>query len=59
MALNVDKEKCLGCGSCAALAPNTFKMGDDNKAEVVNPTGDSPEEIKTAAEACPTEAITL
>ncbi len=59
MALKVDKEKCLGCGSCAAIAPNTFKLDDDNKAEVINPTGDSPEDIKSAAESCPTEAITL
>ncbi len=59
MALSVDKEKCLGCGSCAAIAPNTFKIGDDNKAEVINPAGDSPETIKQAAESCPVEAITL
>ena len=59
MALQLDKEKCLGCGSCAAIAPNTFKLGEDSKAEIINPEGDSPETIKQAAESCPTEAITL
>ncbi|PIT88808.1 MAG: ferredoxin [Candidatus Magasanikbacteria bacterium CG10_big_fil_rev_8_21_14_0_10_36_32] len=59
MALQVDKEKCLGCGSCIAIAPNTFKLSDESKAEIINPEGDSQEIIKQASEACPTEAITL
>lgn len=59
MALNIDKEKCLGCGSCAAIAPKTFKLNDDSKVDIIDPAGDDPETIKQAAESCPTEAITL
>lgn len=55
----MDKEKCIGCGACAATAPNTFKMGDDGKSEVVNPAGDPAETIKQAADGCPVQAITL
>lgn len=57
MTIKIDLEKCIGCGTCPALAPNTFKMNDDFKAEVINETGDDPETIKMAIEACPTQAI--
>lgn len=59
MTPKVDKEKCIGCGACAAVAPNTFKIGDDGKSEVTNPAGDPEETIKAAADGCPVQAITL
>ena len=59
MTPKVDKEKCLGCGACASIAGNTFKIGDDGKSEVVNPTGDDEATIKQAADACPVQAITI
>jgi len=59
MAISVDKEKCIGCGACASIAPNTFKIGDDGKSEVINESGDPSDAIKQAAEACPVQAITI
>lgn len=59
MVPKVDKEKCIGCGACAATAPNTFKIGDDGKSEVINPAGDPAETIQQAADGCPVQAITL
>ena len=61
----VDKEKCIGCGTCTVLAPKTFRLGKDGKAEVINPPGDEEEkisklvsaEIKEAIDSCPVEAI--
>ena len=53
----IDKEKCIGCGTCAAIAPKSFKLGDDGKAEVINPPGDTEEKIKEAIESCAVEAI--
>jgi len=32
----VDKEKCIGCGTCAALAGGSFKMDDDGTLEEWN-----------------------
>lgn len=53
----VDKDKCIGCGTCAVLAPKTFKLGNDDKAKVINPPGDGEEKIKEAIDACPVDAI--
>jgi len=44
----VDKEKCMGCGSCVALAGKSFKMGDDGKAQIINPAGDDEETVQGA-----------
>jgi len=55
----VDKEKCIGCGTCAVLAPKTFKLTNESKVEVINPPGDEEEKIKEAIDACPVNAISL
>jgi len=55
----VDKEKCIGCGTCPALASKTFEMDKDDKAIIISPNGDSDELIQMACDSCPTQAITL
>jgi len=55
----VDKEKCIGCGTCVALAAKTFKLGADGKSEVLEPVGDDEKTIQEAVEACPVQAISL
>lgn len=57
--IKIDREKCIGCGTCVALAGNTFKMDDDNKAVVINESGDDLEIIKMAMDACPVQCISL
>lgn len=53
----VDKEKCIGCGACVTIAPKTFKLDSEGKAEVINPPGDNEKTIKEAIDSCPVEAI--
>jgi len=55
----VDEEKCIGCSTCAALAPKSFKMNDNNKSEVINPPagGDDQKTIQAAIDSCPVAAI--
>ena len=55
--VKVDKNKCVGCGMCAGLCPETFVINADGKAEVINSEVTSC--AKNAAENCPAAAITL
>jgi len=57
--VKIDREKCIGCGTCPALAPNTFRMNDEGKAEVFNEAGDDAETIQMACDSCPTQAILI
>lgn len=59
MKITVDKDKCIGCGACVAIASESFKLGDDGKAEVIEPAGDKEKEIRNAAEGCPVGAIKI
>lgn len=36
MKFKVDKEKCVGCGTCVQLSDGGTKLGSDMKAEVVD-----------------------
>lgn len=55
--LIVDKEKCMGCGTCIALAGKSFKLGDDGKSIALNPPGDEENAIQSAIDGCPVKAI--
>lgn len=65
--IKVNKELCIGCGTCAALCPKTFRLGSEGKSEVVSPSsaeasaGKQDDTIcaKKAAESCPTQAISV
>ena len=55
--IEVNKDVCIGCGSCVAIAQDTFDFGEDGLAEAKNE--EITEEVRDAAEACPTDAIEL
>lgn len=56
--LKVDKEVCIGCGTCVVLATKSFKLDAEGKSEPINPPGDTPEAIKEAIDSCAVQAIT-
>ncbi len=53
--VKVNQEKCIGCGMCAGLCPETFVLNAEGKAEAIDQT---PSDCaKNAAENCPVGAI--
>ncbi|RLJ03279.1 MAG: ferredoxin [Candidatus Aenigmatarchaeota archaeon] len=59
MKVTVDHEACIGCGSCVALCPEVFELGEDGKSHVKNPDACDQCNCQEAADVCPVGAITL
>ena len=60
ITIRVNKEKCLGWGSCFATAPELFAMDIDGKARVILTETDDQELIekaKMSKDMCPNGAI--
>jgi ferredoxin len=55
--VKIDQNKCIGCGLCASMCPETFVMNANSKSEVVK--SDVTDCAKSAAENCPVEAISI
>jgi len=53
----VDKEKCIGCGTCVALAPEIFEMDKNGKSSVKKSPEINEESLKLAIDSCPVQAI--
>ncbi|MDD4831718.1 MAG: ferredoxin [Bacilli bacterium] len=54
----VEKDKCIGCGSCVNIAPEVFEFDSDNLAKAKENVGDEFKDIgMEALENCPTNAI--
>lgn len=56
--IKVDRNTCIGCGSCAAICPSSFEMKDgkakEKKEQVAKITCE-----KEAADSCPVNAISI
>ncbi|HEY7165485.1 MAG TPA: ferredoxin [Candidatus Binatia bacterium] len=59
MKIIIDREKCRGHNNCVSIAPNVFDIDDQFKAILLDPKGDSDEDILKAAKFCPKLAIIL
>jgi ferredoxin len=66
MRIKIDKTKCYGCASCAAILPEIFEIAPDGfskvKAEISDIDITDPkiiEQIKLVIESCPTGAISF
>ena len=55
--ITIDKEKCIGCGSCEAVCEKTFQLKGDKAVVKKQPSEITCE--KEAEEACPTDAIKI
>lgn len=65
-----EREKCIGCGSCAALCPKYWKMNEDGKSDLLNSqknikTGNYELELRKiicnqeAADSCPVQCVKI
>ena len=59
MKINIDKEKCVRCGTCVALFPEYFRFDDNGDIEVIGLENISPEIIKKVVDSCPVQAISF
>lgn len=59
MKITVDKDLCIGAGTCTVVAPKTFYLDDELKAVVGNSKGDNKDTIIEAAKVCPVFAVIL
>lgn len=53
-------DECIGCGACAAVAPDIFEMDSSTMKSSIKKQPTTADEIslsKDAADACPVDAI--
>ncbi len=62
----VERDECIGCGTCAAVCEKFFEMIDSGKAHLKNSKQESGKEtfetisepcLKEAVDACPVQCI--
>ena len=60
--ITLEREGCIGCGVCASIAPDFFKMNTDGKSDLKGGKKgvlelDDYDNILDAAETCPVNVI--
>ena len=57
--VEVNKDKCLGCGMCVGINSDVFDFGDDGLAQADNEkiTEDNRDDVENAINSCPVGAI--
>ena len=61
MKVGVDRDRCVGSGTCEALAPDVFEVDDDGVLTLLReePAEGGQSDVRDAVTACPTRALTL
>ncbi len=58
MAVHIDQDECIGCGTCEEICSEVFLLNTDiEKAEVIMPEGGPEELIEEAIDSCPASCI--
>jgi ferredoxin len=63
--IKLEREKCIGCGSCVALCDKYFEIIDDGKSSIKGAQKQEVQELEvekiecaeSASEACPAQCI--
>lgn len=72
MKVKVDRDLCIGCGTCVAVCPKVFSIDEEGKSIIAKKDGikikdwandteldDAAQNIQTAVDSCPTKAILI
>ena len=57
--LRVDHHKCVGSTMCVQVTPGVFALNEVRQADIIDIDGDTPAQIRLAAEECPVSAIVI
>ncbi|HOJ46390.1 MAG TPA: ferredoxin [Bacillota bacterium] len=57
MEVRIDPDLCIACGLCEEICPEIFELGDRDHAVVIGDPEGYEDEVREAAESCPTSAI--
>lgn len=56
--IKIDKEKCIGCGSCSFAWEENIRMDEENKAEIIDSSLEVDEgKAQDLVDICPVGAI--
>jgi ferredoxin len=59
LVIRIDRERCMGSGNCMFLAPESFDLGDDGVALVLDAAATEETRLRVTAQGCPVGAISL
>ena len=62
MKATIDEDLCTGCEECVEGVPEVFEMNEDGelaKVKVATIPADKEDDVRSAAEDCPAESITI
>ncbi len=57
--VEIDRDACMGSGSCVFTAVGAFELDDDGIATVVDPSAAPEDQVRAAAARCPANAIRI
>ena len=57
--LDVEKNKCIGCGACISIDSEHFDFDEEGLSQVISNDNLKTPELQDAIESCPTGAIRL
>jgi ferredoxin len=56
--IEIDRDRCVGSGTCEMLAPDVFEVGDDGMVALLRPAV-ADDAVQDAVQQCPTQALRL
>lgn len=57
MRVSIDRDSCIGSGTCVQLAPESFELDDDGVATLISSSAAGETSLRTAERSCPVHAI--